>query len=95
MLQSRAGEVALRSTSRLKPKQLKTLLRRHQARRGLKLTEARIRREVLDGRVHEARLSNPEQVALNRLRNAGFVTEDIEPRLSSDVTVSLLLEDDE
>jgi hypothetical protein len=61
----------------------------------LKLTEARLLRDILDRNVNEGRLSNPEQVALNRLRNAGLVTEAVEPDLSADVKASLLLENNE
>jgi len=95
VLQRRTGEVALRSTCQLDPKQVKTLLRRHQARRGLKLTEARLLRDILDGDVNEARLSNPQLVALNRLRRAGLVTADTAPKPSHDVVLSLFLEPEE
>lgn len=91
-LQRRSGEVALRTTAHLDPEERKRLLRRHQARRGLRLTEARILREVLDGNIDEARLSNPELVALNRLRHAGLVTDDGAPLLPQEVRNSLLLD---
>lgn len=93
-LQRRSGEVAIRTTAHLDPEERKRLLRSHQARRGLRLTEARILREVLDGSVDEARLSNSEMVALNRLRHAGLVTGDGTPELTTDVKASLLLKGD-
>jgi hypothetical protein len=48
----------------------------------------------LDGNVDESRLSNPELVALNRLRHAGLVTDGGVPDLTADVKASLLLEGD-
>lgn len=93
-LQRRSGQVALRTSAHLDPEERKRLLRRHQARRGLRLTEARILREVLDGNIDEARLSNPELVALNRLRHAGLVTGKGVPALTAEVKASLLLEGD-
>lgn len=91
-LQRRSGEVAIRTTANLDPEERKRLLRSHQARRGLRLTEARILLEVLDGNVDETRLSNPELVALNRLRHAGLITDDGVPELTQAVRSSLLLQ---
>ncbi len=93
-LQRRSGEVALRPTADLDPEERKRLLRRHQSRRGVRLTEARVLREVLDGNIDEARLSNPNLVALNRLRHAGLVTDDGVPGLVAEVKASLLLKGD-
>lgn len=92
-LQRRSGQVAIRTTANLDPEERRRLLRSHQARRGLRLTEARILREVLDGNVDEARLSNPELVALNRLRHAGLVTDDGIPALTAEVRSSLMSEE--
>ncbi len=58
---------------------LKELLRRHQARRGLGLSEARVLADLAAGRLDTKKLSNPNQVALARLRNAGLVDLDDEP----------------
>lgn len=46
----------------------------------------------LDGNIDEARLSNPELLALNRLRRAGLVTDDGGPVLSQEVRNSFLLD---
>ncbi len=92
-LQRRSGQVAIRTTANLDPEERRRLLRSHQARRGLRLTEARILREVLDGNIDEARLSNPELVALNRLRHAGLVTDDGIPALTAEVRSSLMSEE--
>lgn len=93
-LQRRSGQVAIRTSADLDLEERRRLLRSHQARRGLRLTEARLLREVLDGNIDEARLSNPELVALNRLRHAGLVTGDGIPELTTEVKASLLLEGD-
>ena len=69
---------------------LKQLLRRHQARRGLNLGEARVLADLLAGRLDTSKLSNPNQVALARLSNAGLVDLENEPDLSEDVRCSLL-----
>lgn len=69
------GEVMLRPNAQLDPDSLKVMLRRHQARRGLNLTEARVLARVLAGSLDEGKLGNADMVALNRLRNAGLVTE--------------------
>ena len=57
-------------------------MRQHHARRGLSLTEARVLYRLLDGPVDEGKLSNPESVALNRLRHAGIATEDVKAGLT-------------
>lgn len=82
-------DVAIRPTANLDPQHLQRLYRRHHARRGLNHTEARILHQALTGTLDETRLSNPETVALNRLRNAGLVTEESQPQLSVEVAASL------
>lgn len=69
--------------------EVKALLRRHQARRGLGLSEARVLADLLAGRLDTTKLSNPNQVALARLANAGLVELEDEPRVSEDLDFGL------
>jgi hypothetical protein len=56
----------------------------------MKLIKACLLRDILDGAVNEARLSNPGVVALNRLCRAGLVTGDSQPALSDEAATGLL-----
>lgn len=83
------GDVAIRPQATTDPDIRRRLLRLHQARRGLTLTEARVLYRVAQGEVDEGKLSNPDGVALNRLRRAGLVTEDVRPGLTTDTASGL------
>lgn len=83
------GDVAIRPQATTDPDVRRRLLRLHQARRGLTLTEARVLYRVAQGEVDEEKLSNPDGVALNRLRRAGLVTEDVRPGLTTDTASGL------
>jgi hypothetical protein len=68
-----------------------TLTRYHHARRGLTLGEARTLSGLINGELHVTRLSNPQRVALARLRTARLATRDEQPELTEDVRYSLML----
>lgn len=89
MLHRLNGDVAIRPQATIDPDVRKHLIRKHHARRGLTLTEARVLYRVAQGGVDEGKLSNPDGVALNRLRRAGLVTDDVRPELSEDVAAGL------
>lgn len=86
-----SGDVALHPKTPLDTEAQRRLVRQHHARRGLSLTEARVLYRLLDGPVDEGKLSNPESVALNRLRHAGIATEDVKAGLTEDAKTSLLI----
>lgn len=79
------GDVAIRKQATTDRAAMRRLLRAHQARRGLSLTEARVLRRVMDRDLDEGKLSNPDQVALERLRKSGLVTDDRYPALTREV----------
>src|SRR5690606_35340008 len=86
-----SGDVALHPKTPLDTEAQRRLVRQHHARRGLSLTEARVLYRLLDGPVDEGKLSNPESVALNRLRHAGIATEDGQATLLPDARLSMLV----
>lgn len=63
-----------RSVEASPPDNLKTIVRKHLARDGLNLTEARLLRQVQTGNAPRDP-TNPETVALGVLLNAGLIVE--------------------
>lgn len=88
-----ARDVALRADAVTNPKEVKTLLRKHLARRGMNLTEARVLARTLAGTLDEGKLGNAETVALNHLRVAGIISTATPPHVTDDVVTGLLLDE--
>lgn len=95
MLHHLNGDVDIRRhPGAASPEQIQTLLRHHQARRSLKLSEARLLYRILDGLNEQHISSNNDRVALGRLQNAGLLNDDTEqPTAADEVRYSLLLEE--
>lgn len=72
------------------PDQIQQALRRQHARDGMNTTEARTLYKILNGADHRNLQGNATQVALGRLRNAGYITRDDTPELAGDVLYSLV-----
>jgi len=90
MLHRLNGDVAIRPQATIDPDVRKHLIRKHHARRGLTLTEARVLYRVAQGEVDEGKLSNPDRVALNRLRRAGLVSDSGRPTLTDAAQAGLI-----
>lgn len=75
--------------------QMEALARSRYARKELNLTEARVITHIIRGADRRQLQGNAQQVALGRLRNAGYVTTDETPCLTDDVAYSLLLDKDQ
>lgn len=70
------NDVALRPAA-TRGDEVKELLRVHQARRGLQLTEAKVLYRVMRGTLELNHLGNADRVALGRLQRAGIVDLDV------------------
>lgn len=84
------GQVALvRDANAATEGQIEEFVRRHHARSGMKVTEARVLHDIIEQAPTQKLKGNAKQVALQRLRNAGYVTRDENPGLTYDVEFSL------
>lgn len=71
------------------PRDVEDLVRLHHARDGMNRTEAQVLRTVLQGGDSRSLQGNSQQVALGRLRNAGYITRDETPALTDEVRYCL------
>jgi transcriptional regulator with XRE-family HTH domain len=88
-LQRRGADVAIRAQAGTSSEVRQELWRRHDARRGADTDRGEVLFRVMCGQVDEGKLSNPDRVALNRLRRAGLVSDEVRPCLTEDVEVGL------
>lgn len=71
--------------------EIEQLVRLHDARAGMNIGQAKTLKAIVDGATSKQLQSNSDRVNLGRLRNAGYVTRDEDPELTSDVKFSLMV----
>lgn len=71
------------------PEHVEQLIRIHDARTGMHISQAQTLKKVIDGADHRQLSSNADTVNVGRLRNAGYLTRDETPELTDAVLYSL------
>lgn len=85
-------DVSIRPTARsAEPAHLEATLRRHDAARGMNVREAQLLVRVIKGVSEQKLQGNADQVALGKLRNAGYVTRSTDLSPTEEVRFSLML----